>query len=73
MLGYNKLDIEFAIDNSGQCFTFQIRPITVSHTYYQVDEKNFYLHLQNAKQQFKSWQKKPPHILGKYTVFLRND
>ncbi len=69
LLGYNKLDIEFAIDNSGQCFTFQIRPITVSHTYYQVDEKNFYLHLQNAKQQFKSWQKNPPHILGKYTVF----
>lgn len=69
LLGYNKLDIEFAIDNSGQCFTFQIRPIAVSHTYYQLDEKNFYLHLQNAKQQFKSWQKKPPHILGKYTVF----
>ena len=24
LLGYNKLDIEFAIDNDGQCFTFQI-------------------------------------------------
>jgi choline kinase len=69
LLGYNKLDIEFAIDNSGQCFTFQIRPIAVSHACYQVDEKNFYLNLQNAKQQFKSWQKNPPHILGKYTVF----
>ncbi len=69
LLGYNKLDIEFAIDNTGKCFTFQIRPITVSHTHYQLDEKNFYLHLQDAKQHFKFWQKKPPHILGKYTVF----
>ena len=69
LLGYKKLDIEFAIDNSGQCFTFQIRPITVSHLSYQLDDKNFYLHLQNAKRQFKSWQKKPPQILGKYTVF----
>ena len=23
LLGYNKLDIEFAIDNTGQCFTFK--------------------------------------------------
>ena len=30
LLGYNKLDIEFAIDNTGQCFTFQIRPIAVA-------------------------------------------
>ena len=69
LLGYNKLDIEFAIDNIGQCFTFQIRPIAVSHASYQLDEKNFYLHLQNAQQKFKSWQQKPPHILGTYTVF----
>lgn len=69
LLGYNKLDIEFAIDSTGQCLTFQIRPITLSHTYNQLDEKNLYFHLQNAKQQFESWQKNPPHILGKYTVF----
>ena len=69
LLGYNKLDIEFAIDNTGHCYTFQIRPITVGHIHYELDEKTFNLHLQNAKQQFKFWQKKPPHILGKYTVF----
>lgn len=69
LLGYSKLDIEFAIDNRGQCFTFQIRPIAVNHNSYQLDRKNFYLHLRNAKQQFKSLQKNPPHILGKYTVF----
>ena len=69
LLGYNKLDIEFAIDKSGQCFTFQIRPIAVSHTSYQVDVKNIYSHIQNAKQRFQSWQKHPSHILGKYTVF----
>lgn len=69
LLGYNKLDIEFAIDNKGQCYTFQIRPIAVNHTHYQIDDKKFGLHLKNAQQQFTFWQEKPPHILGNYAVF----
>lgn len=69
LLGYNKLDIEFAIDNNGQLFIFQIRPIAVNHTHYQIDDKVLALHLQSAQQQFKSWQEKPPHILGNYALF----
>lgn len=69
LLGYNKLDIEFAIDNNGQCFIFQIRPIVVNHTNYQVDEKNLCLHLQNAQEKFASLQERPIQVLGSYAVF----
>jgi phosphohistidine swiveling domain-containing protein len=71
LLGYDKLDIEFAIDSKDQCFTFQIRPITVSHKSYQIDEDKFELNLKNAQMQFRVCQKKSPNILGNYTVFSR--
>ncbi|MBC8298272.1 MAG: hypothetical protein H8E55_21095 [Pelagibacterales bacterium] len=71
LLGYNKLDIEFAIDKNDQCFTFQIRPITVNHKQYKIDDKDFGLHLQEAQQKFISLQEKPPHIFGNYTIFSR--
>ncbi len=71
LLGYNKLDIEFAIDKNNQCFTFQIRPITVNHSQYEIDDKNFSLHLKKAKQKFNALQEKPPNILGNYTIFSR--
>ncbi len=71
LLGYNKLDVEFAIDKNDQCFTFQIRPITVDHSKYKMDDKNFDLHLEKAQQEFNSLQEKPKHILGDYTFFSR--
>lgn len=33
LLGYDKLDIEFAVDKNNHQYTFQIRPITVNHSY----------------------------------------
>ena len=57
LLGYSKLDIEFAVDNNNQCFTFQIRPITINHLQYKIDEKKFYFYLQKARQQFNTLQK----------------
>jgi len=69
ILGYNKLDIEFAIDNHGQCYIFQIRPITVNHALHQIDDERFELYLRSARHHFKNCQKKPSNILGNYTVF----
>ena len=69
ILGYNKLDIEFAVDQNDQIFTFQIRPITVKHDAYKINEKQFNLFLQSAQKKFNNWQKAPPHILGNYTLF----
>ena len=71
LLGYSKLDIEFAVDKFDQCFTFQLRPITVNHSRYSLDEKKFGSYLQEAQQKFKTLQKNPSHILGNYSIFSR--
>ena len=71
LLGYNKLDIEFAIDKDDQCFIFQIRPITVNHEKYEIDDKSFGSHLQKAQKEFNSLQEKPAHIFGDYAIFSR--
>ncbi len=71
LLGYNKLDIEFAVDKNEQCFTFQIRPITINHSQSKLDSKNLSIHLQKAQQEFSTLQKKRYNIFGDYTIFSR--
>ena len=69
VLGYSKLDIEFAIDKDDQIYTFQLRPIAVKHDSHQLDEEQLGSLLQSAQQCFKRWQKKPPQIRGDYALF----
>ncbi len=69
VLGYNKLDIEFAMDASDQVYTFQVRPIVVDHAHYKMDEKILTHYLKNAQDNFRRWQCPAPHILGAYTLF----
>lgn len=69
ILGYSKLDIEFALDRHGQVYTFQVRPIVVQHKEGQIDEKRFASLLGVAQKEFGNWQKKPPHLEGNYTIF----
>jgi len=45
ILGYNKLDIEFAIDKENQMYIFQVRPIAVKHDAHQINEKQLALFL----------------------------
>ena len=69
ILGFNKLDIEFAVDKNGQVYTFQVRPITVKHDSVELNENQMAINLESAKKNFIKWQKTPPHIKGDYTVF----
>jgi len=69
ILGFNKLDIEFAIDKNGQVYTFQVRPIAVKHDSVELSERQLVKNLDSARQNFVKWQKKPPHIKGEYTIF----
>lgn len=71
LLGHDKLDIEFAIDKHGLCYTFQIRPITVQHNAYQSNAVDISKHLNIAQKQFISLQNKNLNILGDYTFFSR--
>lgn len=71
LLGYDKLDIEFAIDKRKECFTFQIRPIVVDHRQYNTNENKLSKHLQKARQHFRSFQKKSNHLFGNFVIFSR--
>lgn len=68
ILGYSKLDIEFALGHDQKMYTFQVRPIVVKHDM-QADEKRLATFLHSAHAQFQRWQKAAPHILGDSTVF----
>ena len=69
VLGYDRLDIEFAVDKAGTIFTFQVRPI-VANTPTTVSELDTILDSVDAAiTNFKFWQKPAPQILGEYACF----
>lgn len=69
LLGYDQLDIEFAIDQSAQVHIFQVRPLTVDHANFEVEDSEFDTTLQAAKNQFLRLQAPSPFIQGDQTYF----
>ncbi|MEW6999749.1 PEP-utilizing enzyme [Colwelliaceae bacterium BS250] len=69
LLGFDKLDIEFAIANTGKVHIFQVRPITVNHDDFSVDEQMVNSQLENASKQFSTQQTSSPFVYGKKTIF----
>ena len=69
LLGFDKLDIEFAIAKTGKVHIFQVRPITVNHDDFCVDEKMVDLQLENASKQFTTQQTPSPFVYGNKTIF----
>ncbi|MEZ8094452.1 PEP-utilizing enzyme [Photobacterium swingsii] len=69
LLGYDKLDIEFAIDNHGTVHIFQVRPVTVDHAEFDVDNDDVQVSLNNAMTRFKTQQIAPPLIYGERAIF----
>ena len=68
LLGFDKLDIEFAIAESGRIHIFQVRPITVNHDIYDIDEEMVLRQLDNASELFKRQQEPSPFVYGKKTI-----
>lgn len=69
LLGFDKLDIEFAVDQSGVVHIFQIRPITVDHSDFEIEKSIFDISVLNAQKNFRRFQTKTPFILGSKTFF----
>ena len=70
ILGYKKLDIEFALDSNENCVIFQVRPITVKHQINFADDE-FNERIAASISKFQRLQAKPDHIFGASTVFSR--
>ncbi|ABV86730.1 conserved hypothetical protein [Shewanella pealeana ATCC 700345] len=69
LLNYDKLDIEFAIDESNIVHIFQIRPVTVNHVGLEVDVKDVEQYLKESVSRFKTQQHAVSSIYGDRTLF----
>ncbi len=69
LLGFDKLDIEFAVDNKGLVHIFQARPITVDHSDFEVDFITLEDRLKKARKYFSSRQNGSPNVFGDKTLF----
>ena len=69
LLGFDKLDIEFAIDNNGVVHIFQVRPIAVDHSKYETPISKIKASLLQSQKKFHAMQIPSPFVLGEKTVF----
>lgn len=64
LLGYDALDVEFAIDAEEQLHVLQVRPIAVDHQSGAVDDGRCEAALAAAHRQWRTLAPAPPHLLG---------
>jgi glutamine kinase len=69
LLCFDKLDIEFAVDSEGLVHIFQVRPITVDHSQYEVNDQLISECLSEILSNFNDSQKALPFIQGSKTIF----
>ena len=69
LLGYDKLDIEFAIDREGRVLIFQVRPLTVEHESNDISSELVEEALGASCETFASHQSRRPFVHGETTIF----
>jgi len=69
ILAYERLDIEFAVDAEGMVHIFQVRPITVDHSEFELDPDFHRIRRKADADRFRSAQARSPWIVGRRTIF----
>jgi choline kinase len=69
LLGFDKLDIEFAIDLRGDVHIFQVRPVTVDHCAFEVENDVISASLLESESRFNSQQWLSPFVVGEKPIF----
>lgn len=69
LLGFTKLDVEFAIDESGLVHIFQVRPIVVDHSEFEDDLVFVEAGIQSSVAHFQAQQSAQPFLHGEKTIF----
>jgi phosphohistidine swiveling domain-containing protein len=69
LLGFDKLDIEFAVDTKRQVHIFQVRPVVVNHGSYEIDIEAVSASLKSNVLLYQSQQHSSPQIVGDRTLF----
>lgn len=69
LLGFDKLDIEFAVDSQGNVHIFQVRPVLLRGDDAEVEQDKIIDALQSSVSRFSELQAKPPFAFGDKTIF----
>lgn len=69
LLGYDSLDIEFALTADHGLHILQVRPIAVDHSSWAGSDEAFYTLLRDAEAAFARWQTASPFVRGRRTLF----
>jgi glutamine kinase len=69
LIGHDALDIEFAIDKSGECYLFQVRPMIFKNKKLVIDDRDFDEEIDLVKRSLNGLFKNRPFLSGKTTIF----
>ncbi len=69
LLSFDKLDIEFAVDEREMVYILQVRPITLDHRFYDDVSSIFNEKLKKTSDLFSSFQSPRNNLLGDRTLF----
>ncbi|CAH0992015.1 hypothetical protein SIN8267_02130 [Sinobacterium norvegicum] len=69
LLGYDKLDIEFAIDTRGLVHIFQVRPVTIDHSAYDLDSNEISYQRAACEAYFTDHNLPQHNILGDKAIY----
>lgn len=69
LLGYDSLDIEFALTAPDNLHILQVRPIAVDHSEWAVPDSAFHALLSEGERRFESLQPASPFVVGTRTIF----
>lgn len=69
LLHFDKLDIEFAVDLEGSVHVFQVRPITVDHSNFEVERSEIENDLFDNQKFFLENMAPSPFVFGDETIF----
>jgi len=69
LTGIDSLDIEFAIDENGVLYLFQVRPLITATGAPDAFDDAIFEAIETAKSSFDALRDKPPHIVGEKTIF----
>lgn len=69
LLEFDKLDIEFAVDQNGIVHIFQVRPVTVDHSEFEVDDEVLLNSLLRNIDRFESQNSSSVVVFGETNIF----
>lgn len=69
LVGYDSLDIEFAIDINSAIHILQVRPIAVDHSKWELHDDDLYSIVEDAESRFEGLQTPSPFIVGEKAVY----